>query len=102
MSILTTSQIAAQARAFCQQQFVQGVTANLSLTQVETGITTIDNIMASSPSAFATALTSTYSGQPNVGSVFGAEVSLAVPTSTSEQQGIMLLFWVAGLFGITI
>ncbi|CAM6003249.1 unnamed protein product [Sphagnum balticum] len=73
-----------------------------TLTSSPSGITTIDTLMADTPAAFSTLLTGTYSSQPNVGSVFGAAVSAAVPSSTSEQQGIMLLFWTAALFGITI
>ena len=103
MSILTSAQIVAAAQAFAQQQFVApNVTANLSSTQIIAGITTIDTLMADTPAAFAALCTGTYSSQPNLGSVFGAAVSAAVPGSTSEQQGIMLLFWTAALFGIVI
>ena len=102
MAILTTAQIATAAQAFAKQQFVTpNTTANLSTTQIITGITAIDTLMADTPATFAALCTGTYSSQPNVGSVFGAAVSAAVPASTSEQQGIMLLFWVAALFGIT-
>jgi hypothetical protein len=90
MAILNPTQIAAAAAAFAQQMFVKpNATANLSLTQIQAGITAIDNVMSSTPSAFSTA----YSGSANVGAAFGAAVSAAVPGSTVTQQGVMLIFW---------
>jgi hypothetical protein len=99
MSILNSTQIAAAARAFAQEMFViPGLVANLNLTQIEAGITAIDNVMSDSPSAFATA----FSGSANVGSAFGAAVSSAVPGSTTTQQGVMLIFWVQQVTGINV
>lgn len=97
MAILNATQIAAAARAFAQSQFVvPNNVANLSLTDIITAITAIDTAMASTPSAFATA----HSGSANVGAAFGAAVSAAVPTSTSAQQGVLLIFWVQQVTGV--
>ena len=97
MSILNSTQIAAAAVAFANSQFVKAnATANLNLTQIQAGITAIDNTMASTPGAFATA----YSGSANVGAAFGAAVAAAVPGSTTSQQGTMLIFWVSQVVGV--
>jgi hypothetical protein len=98
MSILNAAQIAAAARAFANSVFVlPGATANLNLTQIEAGITAIDTAMSDTPAAFATA----FSGSANVGSAFGAAVAAAVPGSTTAQQGVMLIFWVQQVTGIS-
>jgi hypothetical protein len=97
MSILNATQIAAAARAFAASVFTPQVTANLNLTQIEAGITAIDNTMSDTPAAFATA----FSASPNVGSAFGAAVAAAVPGSTTAQQGVMLIFWTQQVTGIT-
>lgn len=98
MPILTTPQIVAAAQAFAQKMFVvPGVVANLSTTQIQAGITAIDTVMSMTPAVFA----STYGAQANVGSAFGAAVSAAVPGSTSAQQGVMLIFWVQQVTGIS-
>jgi hypothetical protein len=103
MSILTTAQITAAAAAFANQQFVAPkVTANLSTTQIIAGITAIDTAMASTVASYSATYGPSGLNVANTASGFGAAVSAAVPGSTSEQQGIMLLFWTAALFGITI
>jgi hypothetical protein len=94
MSILTAPQIAAAAAAFANSAFVApNLTANLSMTQIIAGITAIDNLMAGTVAAFATA----GSGAANAASVFGVVVAAAVPASTSQQQGGMLIFWLQQL-----
>jgi hypothetical protein len=99
MPILTAPQILAAAQAFSQVMFVgPNATANLSLTQIQAGITAIDTVMSDTPSAFATA----FSGSVNVGSAFGAAVAAAVPGSTSAQQGTMLIFWISQVTGIHV
>ena len=99
MPILNSTQIAAAAQAFAQHSFVvPNVTANLSVTQIIAGITAIDTLMSSTPASAA----STYSGQVNVGSMFGAAVAAAVPGSTSGQQGLMLIFWCSQVTGIPV
>lgn len=97
MPILTASQITAAARSFASVMFTPSVTANLNLTQIEAGITAIDNVMSDTPAAFEAA----FSGSANVGSSFGAAVAAAVPGSTTAQQGVMLIFWVQQVTGIT-
>jgi hypothetical protein len=100
MSILTPTQIQTASQAFATYWNGLGNVANLSTTQIAAGITAIDTLMADTPAAVATLLGSTYSGQPNLGSVFGAAVSAAVPGSTSQQQAFMLTFWLKQLYPI--
>jgi hypothetical protein len=97
MPILNPTQIQAAAVAFAKTVFViPNVTANLSTTQIIAGITAIDTLMSSTPTAFA----STYSASVNVGSSFGDAVSTAVPGSTTAQQGLMLIFWLQQVTGV--
>jgi hypothetical protein len=88
--ILTSAQIFAAAQQFAQQAFVTpNVTANLSMTQIQAGITAIDTAMSLTPSAYA----STYSGLPNTASGLGSAVLTAVPAATDAQAGLMLVLW---------
>ncbi len=97
MAILNATQIAAAAVAFAQHSFViPNQTANLSLTDIQAGITAIDTAMAQTPAAFATA----HSGSANVGAGFGAAVAAAVPASTVAQQSAMLIFWTQQVTGL--
>jgi len=100
MPILNATQIAAAARNFANVEFVlAGAVANLALDQIEAAVTAIDTAMADSPATFAALLTGTYSGNANVGSVFGSLVAAAVPGSTENQQGAMLIYWIQQVLG---
>jgi hypothetical protein len=101
MPILTSAQIIAAAQAFAQTMFVTpNVVANLSVTDIQAGITAVDTFMSMSPAAAATAFGTTYSGAANVGAAFGAAVGAAVPNSTTAQRGVMLIFWISQVTGV--